>query len=141
ICSICETSRRYASSADQSPDRAFEMFFICAGSDHMARGFAQSSRQNSSMDGWKRSAAPKTWDGAEPTLPFSPAQSMRFATILLPSAACVLAEAQKNPSPPEPSPNPPVAGQPFDDREVLSHFENEGRRLYDAGRIKPLKSA
>jgi S1-C subfamily serine protease len=64
---------------------------------------------------------------------------MRLAFILLASAACAFAEPPKTSSKPEP--RAPVAGQPFDDREILSHFEREGRKLFTEGRIKPIKTA
>jgi S1-C subfamily serine protease len=36
-------------------------------------------------------------------------------------------------------PRPPVAGQPFDDREMELYFETEGQKLYAAKRVNPLQ--
>jgi len=38
-------------------------------------------------------------------------------------------------------PRAPVAGQPFDDREIAGYFEKEGRRLLAKGKVKALKTA
>jgi hypothetical protein len=63
---------------------------------------------------------------------------MRFALIFIAAAVCASAEP---PKPPKLEPRAPVAGQAFDDREVVSHFEHESRKLLSEGRIKPIKTA
>ena len=42
---------------------------------------------------------------------------------------------------PQPEPRAPVAGQPFDDREIAGYLEKEGRQLLAKGKVKALKAA
>lgn len=39
------------------------------------------------------------------------------------------------------TPRAPIIGQPFDDAEVLRYLEAEGRKLYKAGKVKPVTTA
>jgi S1-C subfamily serine protease len=63
-----------------------------------------------------------------------------FATI-------ALAEPKKPPIAPrahaenKAEPRAPIAGQPFDDSEVVRYLEVEGRKLFVTGKVKPLASS
>src|SRR4051812_36968786 len=59
-------------------------------------------------------------------------------------AATALAEPKKPPIAPRAhaekraEPRAPVAGQSFDDNEILAYLEVEGRKLFASGKVKPL---
>jgi len=54
-------------------------------------------------------------------------------------AVCVAPHRASEPeTSPEPPAKRPVAGEPFDDREIVAYLEAEGRKLLAAKRIKPL---
>jgi len=66
-------------------------------------------------------------------------QTMRSALLSLAAlTACgwILRAAE-----PQPEPRAPVAGQPFDDREIAGYLEKEGRQLLAKGKVKALKAA
>ena len=64
---------------------------------------------------------------------------MRPALLLLAViAAC--AWPLRSAEPPPPEPRAPVAGQPFDDREIAGYFEKEGRQLFAKGKVKTIKA-
>lgn len=65
---------------------------------------------------------------------------MRFHLALL-CALAIRGLAENPKHEPEPPPRAPVAGQPFDDREIVSYLEAEGRKLMAAKPLAVLKSA
>ncbi|MEQ1862564.1 MAG: serine protease [Chthoniobacteraceae bacterium] len=65
---------------------------------------------------------------------------MRHALIPL-LALALLVRAEPPKSPPDPPARAPLAGQVFDDREIIGHLEAEGRKLLAAKRVNPIKAA
>jgi S1-C subfamily serine protease len=68
--------------------------------------------------------------------------------LLIVLATTALAEGAKKPPVPPRSrivkpaePHAPVTGQPFDDNEILRYLEVEGRKLFTAGKVKPLATS
>lgn len=72
-----------------------------------------------------------------------------FLTLLLLSGTAAMAAAEPaKKTPPTRTrderaaiPRAPVIGQPFDDGEVLRYLEAEGRKLFKAGKVKPITTA
>lgn len=67
---------------------------------------------------------------------------LHLSLIFLITFTAALAEPPKK-KPPERDeraahPRPPVSGEPFDDSEIIRYLEIEGRKLYRAGKVKPL---
>lgn len=66
--------------------------------------------------------------------------SGRFLLCALLMAVCVVPHRASEPEvTPDPPAKKPIAGEPFDDREIVAYLEEEGRKLFDAKKIKPLK--
>ena len=67
---------------------------------------------------------------------------LRLALALTLAFASTLAEPPKKKLPERDprtaKPRAPVSGEPFDDSEIIRHLEVEGRKLYYAGKVKPL---
>jgi S1-C subfamily serine protease len=67
-----------------------------------------------------------------------PAADQASPRDLHPTAATTADKSKPHIDDKLPQPHAPVAGQPFDDREVELYFEVESRKLYTAKRINPL---
>ena len=66
----------------------------------------------------------------------------RFLFLILLAATALAEPPKKAPARPHDdksaTPRMPVAGQPFDDSEMVRYLEVEGRKLFAAGKVKPL---
>lgn len=82
--------------------------------------------------------------------PKFPAALLGFVSVLppapaaengtsMPAATTLVEKARTRPAVPLLQPRAPIAGQPFDDREVELYFENAARKLWDDGHVSVLK--